>query len=408
MNKSFFQELSSENVTGVAYKNVSLKKQLVYYFATSGNATIPELCQELKLSPPKMSSILTELMEDGLVQEQGKLDSTGGRRPQLYGLVPDSGFFMGVEVKQSYVNIGVTDLQKNMIALREKVPYTLRNNQESLQALLAIINEFLAEMPIQKEKMLGLGINLSGRVNPTTGYSYSFFNFHEDPLSKIIEAAVGIKVFLENDSQAMAYGEFVAGAVKDEKDVLFLNLDYGIGMGILIGGQLYHGKSGYSGEFGHAPIFENELICQCGKKGCLETEASGWALVEQFKQRIREGSTSLIMQHLPNPDQVFLDDIIEAANKDDVLSIELIAEIGEKLGRGIAMLINIFNPEMVVLGGRLSESKEYISLPIRAAVNKFSLSIVNNDTQFRFSKLGHQAGVIGACLLVRHRLLSFG
>src|SRR5690606_25453235 len=114
--------------------------------------------------------------------------------------------------------------------------------------------------------------------------SYSFFHFGEEPLSKVLESALGIKVYLENDSRASAYGEFSSGVVTVERNVLYLNLDDGLGMGIMFDGQLYYGKSGFAGEVGHIPFFGNEIICQCGKKGCLETEASGWALTRIFKE----------------------------------------------------------------------------------------------------------------------------
>ncbi len=406
MTKTFFKELSSDNPTGVAYKNVNLKKQIIGFFANSGNATIAELCKKLSLSAPKVTALINELSEDGLVQDHGKVGSTGGRKPNLYGLAPDSGFFMGIDVKQNYINIGLTDFQKNLIKVYEKCPYELRNDKESLDELCRLINNFIKGLPISKEKILGIGINLSGRVNYATGYSYSFFHFHEDPLSRIIESQLGIKVYLENDSRAMAYGEFCVGAVKDEKDVLFLNLDYGIGMGIMINSQLYYGKSGYSGEFGHIPIFNNEIICQCGKKGCLETEGSGWALLRLFKERLKESSSTIITRKKIDPEHITLGDIIDAANDDDVLAIELIAEIGEKLGRGIALLINIFNPELVILGGSLAQTDDYIRLPIKSAINKYSLSLMNNDTQLKISELGNRAGIIGAGLIARNRLLT--
>lgn len=406
MNKTFFEEINSDNPTGVAYKNVNLKKSLLSYFANTGNTTIGELCKEFNLSVPKVTNLLNDLMQDGLVKDYGKIGSTGGRKPNIYGLSPDSGFFLGIDVKQNHLNIGLTDFQKNLVKIKENFPYKLVNDETSLKELCKIINNFINELSIPREKILGIGINLSGRINYSTGYSYSFFHFHEDPLSKIIESFVGIKVFLENDSRAMAYGEFCCGVVKDEKDVIFLNLDYGIGMGIMINSQLYYGKSGYSGEFGHIPIFQNEIICHCGKKGCLETEASGWALIQHFKEKIETGSTSSVIKNTIHPENLKLEDIINAAHNDDVLAIELIAQIGEKLGRGIALLINIFNPEMVVLGGSLASTEEYIRLPIKSAINKYSLSLVNNDTQLKVSTLGNRAGVIGACLLVRNRLLT--
>ncbi|MDQ8005003.1 MAG: ROK family transcriptional regulator [Pedobacter sp.] len=401
---TFFAELSNENTSGVAYKNLTLKKAIVAYFSKNGNCTIADLCAELGLSTPKINNILNELINEGLVKDFGKLQSRGGRKPNIYGLVMESGYFLGVDVKKSHINIGLTDLQKNLVHVKANIPYSLNNSEESLNQLCELINNFIKEAPVKREKILGAGLNLSGRINYSTGYSYSFFHFNEEPLSRVIERNIGMRIFLENDSRAMAFGEFSAGVVHEEENVLFLNMDYGMGIGIMINSQLYYGKSGFAGEFGHIPFFNNEILCSCGKKGCLETEASGWALVRKFKEKLAEGSTS-VLSNMP-VDDIKLNDIIEAAMKDDVLAIELVAEVGERLGKGIAVLINIFNPEMVILGGSLAETGEYIRLPIKSALNKYSLSLVNNDTQLKMSKLGEKAGVIGACLLVRNRLLG--
>ncbi|MGE6218305.1 ROK family transcriptional regulator [Nubsella zeaxanthinifaciens] len=401
---TFFNELGDESISGVAYKNITIKKAIVAYFSKNGNATIADLCAELGLSAPKINNVLTDLIAEGLVKDFGKLQSRGGRKPNIYGLVMESGYFLGVDVKRSHINIGLTDLQKNLVHLKSNIPYSLNNSEESLDSLCELINNFIKEAPVKKEKILGAGLNLSGRINYATGYSYSFFHFNEEPLSRVIERSIGLRIFLENDSRAMAFGEFSAGVVHEEKNVLFLNMDYGMGVGIMINSQLYYGKSGFAGEFGHIPFFNNEIICSCGKKGCLETEVSGWALVRKFKEKLSEGSTS-ILSGMPI-DDIKLSHIIDAAIKDDVLAIELVAEVGEKLGKGIAVLINIFNPEMVILGGSLAETGEYIRLPIKSSLNKYSLSLVNNDTQLKMSKLGEKAGVVGACLLVRNRLLG--
>lgn len=404
---TFFEELNDENISGVAYKNIHLKKNIISYLCSAGNSTIADLCKELNLSTPKVTNLIAELVNDGLVEDLGKLDSTGGRRPNIYGMISNSVFFLGVDVKHTHINIGLTDLQKNLINVSEFIPYNLSNNKESLNELCELIRAFIKNTSISKDKILGIGLNLSGRINYATGYSYSFFHFNEEPLSKYLESELGIKAFLENDSRAMAYGEFCAGAVKEEKNVLFLNMDYGLGMGVMINSHLYYGKSGFAGEFGHIPLFDNEIICHCGKKGCLETEASGQALIRIFKEKVASGSTtSLIAQQKMKIEDIGLEDIINASQNDDVLSIELIAQIGEKLGRGIALLINIFNPELVILGGSMVSTGEYIRLPIQSAINKYSLSLVSSDTQLKFSKLGERSGIIGACLLVRNRLLD--
>lgn len=404
MKTDFFDD-NSDILTGVAYKNIHIRKKIISYFADAGNATIAELCKETNLSVPKVTTLITELIAGGLVKDFGKVGSTGGRRPNIYGLAPDSGFFLGVDVKHDHINIGLIDLQKKLIKISKDVPYNLNNTAESLATLCELIKSFIKESAIAKDKILGLGLNLSGRINYATGYSYSFFHFNEDPLSKLLEKELDLKTYLENDSRAMAYGEFNCGVVKEEKNVLFLNLDYGLGMGVLINNELYYGKSGFAGEIGHIPLFNNEIICHCGKKGCLETEASGRALIEMFKEKLLTGSSTSLNKTAG--DNIQMQDIINAANNDDVLSIELIAKVGEKLGRGIALLINIYNPELVILGGALASTGEHLHLPIKSALNKFSLSLVNSDTQLKLSKLGEEAGVIGACLLVRKRLLEY-
>ncbi|GGH13230.1 ROK family protein [Sphingobacterium alkalisoli] len=402
---TFFEDLGAENVSGVAYKNNSIKKEIVGILSISSNTTISELSKQLKLSVPKVTNLINELIEEGLVKDFGKSTTLSGRKPNVYGLVPTSGFFIGVDVKHNHVNIGLIDLNKQIVAISENLPYKLDNNRESLEELCSIIKSFIKKTSVPREKILALGLNLTGRINYKTGYSYSFFHFSEKPLSKYLEDTLHIKTFIENDSRAMAYGEFMAGVVKNEKNVLFLNLDYGIGMGTVINGQIYYGKSGFAGEFGHLPLFDNEVICQCGKKGCLETEASGRALTQLFAQKIKNGYTSSLTNYM-QPDQIKLKNIIEAVNNDDVLAIDLIAEIGEKIGRGIALLINLYNPELIVLGGPLSQTNDYILLPIKSAINKYSLNLVNTDTQIKLSVLQEKAGVIGACLLVRDRLLD--
>jgi predicted NBD/HSP70 family sugar kinase len=400
-----FEVFSEDNASGVAYKNRVLKRLIINYLDVMGNVTIAELTKELNISAPKITTLITELIEDGLIKDYGKEDSTGGRKASLYGLVSDSCYFIGVDIKRYYINIGLLDFKKNLVTIKEKIPYQLENTPEAYNELINIINNFIEDAPVKREKILGMGINLSGRVNQTSGYSYSFFHFHEEPLSHTIEKEIGIRTFLENDSKAMAYGEFCSGIVSKEKNVLFINMDYGVGLGILIDGKVYYGKSGFSGEFGHIPFFNNEIICHCGKKGCLETEASGIALLRNFKAKIEQGSSSSVAYSKKNDDALRVMDIVNAAKAEDILSIELIAEIGEKMGKGLAVLINIFNPELVILGGILAETGDFIRLPIKSAINKYSLNLVSNDTKLVISKLGEKAGVMGGCLVARNRSL---
>jgi glucokinase-like ROK family protein len=401
-----FELFSKENASGVAYKNKALKRSILNHLDQHGDFTITELSRQMNTSVPKITSLVNELIEDRLIRDNGKFDSTGGRKASIYGLVADACYFIGVDVKKYYINLGLVDFGKHLVNLKEKIPYRLENTKESFQQLLDIIRKYLKEIDIPKNKLLGMGVNLSGRINQNTGYSYSYFHFQEEPLANIFQREFGIPTFLENDSRAMAYGEYCAGDISGARDVLFVNIDYGIGLGILIDGKLYYGKSGFSGEFGHIPFFNNEILCQCGKKGCLETEASGQSLIRKFKEKISQGSNSSAIKKKKAAGEITILDIIEAAHQEDMLCIEMLAEVGEKIGKGLAMLINVFNPEVLILGGTLSETGDYLRLPIKSAINKYSLSLVNSDTQLRISQLGEKAGVMGACLIARSKVLS--
>lgn len=406
MTSNFFKHIHEANKNGVAYKNIRLKKKILAYFATRETATIAELSKEFNISIPKINESVTELIQDELVKDYGKTTSAVGRKPNTYGLVANAAYFIGVQVGVDNLSISMINMKKDIVSQKDNILYSLQNNEESLLDICKEINEFISKHSIVKEKILGVGINLTGRINYRTGYSYSYFNFYENPLSELFEQNLGIPTFLENDTKALSYAEFNSGTLADEKDALFVNVDNGIGLGILIDGKLYYGKSGFSGEFGHISIFDNDIICKCGKKGCLETEASGYALIRRVTDEINNGATSILTKKFKKTEDIKLNDIISAAKKDDNLCIESINYIGDKLGRGIASLINIFNPELIIIGGVVAKSEEYLSLPLKNAVNKYSLSSVNRDTKIILSSKSDNLASYGACLLLRDRLLN--
>lgn len=224
-----------------------------------------------------------------------------------------------------------------------------------MKELFNLILKFIKKIDIDNDKILNININVSGRVNPELGYSFSQFKFEERPLTEVLTEKIVFRVSIDNDTRAMAYGEFMQGAVKGEKDIIFVNISWELGIGIIIDSKVYTGKSGFSGEFGHTNVFDNEIICHCGKKGCLETGASGSALHQILLERIQKGESSILSNRIQVKEKpLTLDEIIAVVNKEDLLCIEIVEEIGQKLGKQIAGLINIFNPELVIIGGTLS------------------------------------------------------
>lgn len=388
-------------------KNALQKKKIITHYIHNGCSSIPDLSKELDLSVPTVTKLINEMCEEGYINDYGKQETTSGRHPSLYGLKPESGYFIGVDIKKFALNIGIINFKGDMVELKMDIPYKFENTQEAMEKLCELVRNFIKKTGINKEKILNACINISGRVNPESGYSFSMFNFSERPLAEVLTEKIGYSVCIDNDTRAMTYGEQIQGCVKGEKDIIFVNISWGLGIGIIIDGKIYTGKSGFSGEFGHVNTFDNEILCHCGKKGCLETEASGSALYRILRERINNGESSILSQRSKGEENpITLHEIIETINKEDLLCIEIVEEIGQKLGRRIAGLISIFNPELVIIGGTLSETADYIVQPIKTAIKKYSLNLVNKDANIAVSKLKEKAGVVGACMLARSKIFE--
>jgi glucokinase-like ROK family protein len=400
MKQQFLKELE------IGSKNAMLKKRIIKYYINNGSFTITDLSKELDLSVPTITKLILEMCDDGYIDDLGKLETSGGRPPILYGLNPASGYFIGVDIKKFSIDIGLINFKGDIIDLKMNIPYKFENTVEAMNDLCKLVTNFIKKLSVDKEKILNININISGRVNPESGYSFSQFNFEERPLAEILTEKIGYNVNIDNDTRAMTYGEYIQGSVKGEKDIIFVNISWGLAIGIIIDGKIYSGKSGFSGEIGHLSTFDNEIICHCGKKGCLETEASGSALYRILHERINNGESSILTSRIQAGENLTLDDIISAVNKEDILCIEIVEEIGQKLGKQIAGLINIFNPELVIIGGILSLTGDYITQPIRTAIRKYSLNLVNKDSAIVTSKLKDKAGVIGACMLARSKMFE--
>ena len=382
------------------------KKTILSLCEKGGGYSLADLARVLGTSIPKISRVVTEMVEAGFLADLGKQVSATGRRPSLYGLNPGAGYFVGVEVGKDSLALAVTDFPGRLLHFLDDIPYTLRNTEESVLGLCACVREKVRSLQIEPALVRAVGVNLTGRVNHDTGYSYSYYIGEEKPIRTILEQGFERPVSIENDSRGMAFGEYMSGIAGDARTVLFLNVGWGLGMGMVLDGKLFHGKSGFAGEIGHFPLLDNHRICRCGKIGCLETGASGLALHRLLMERLEAGAPSLLLPAYKEGREIGLNDILDAVAREDVTAIECVEEVGDTLGRAVAGLINLFNPDMVIVGGRLSVTEQYLMPPLRGAVSRLSLNLVNNDTVIKVSRLGNTAGAIGASLLSKSRLLN--
>ncbi len=398
MNNTFLNDTTSKNAT--------IKREILRLCINNNSFSIADFSKRLSISVPTITKLIGELISDGFLQDEGKVGTSGGRRPSVYGLNPLAGYFVGVDVARHHFHIAVCDFKGEMTGFIQDIEFVLEASKESFREMCRMVKDQITRNGIPWIKVLGVGVSLSGRVNPEKGYSLSYFVSDDIPLKDIFESEFNVPVSIENDSRAMTYGEFMTLGSKADANMVCINLSWGLGMGMILDGELYYGKSGFSGEIGHFPLLNNDIICRCGKVGCLETGASGSALHRMILEKLQSGRKSSLTDSFEKKGDIELDEILQAINEEDVLAIEGIGRIGQTLGRGIAGIINIFNPGLVIIGGRLVVGKDYLLLPIKTEVNKYSLHRVSSDTKIQLSQLGRRAASVGDCLLSRSKVLG--
>lgn len=380
---------------------------ILRFLSSNGKSFISQIAAGTGASVPTTTKYLEELERDGFVRKCGKVEICHGRKPVLYQLNDEAAFFVGVDPKRNALEISICDISGTIVReYREET--TFENTPEMMEHICSRCEDIMEESGIESERIKIIAFNLSGRVNPETGFSHSVFNFEsqDEPLSDILSQRLSCKVIVENDTRAMAYGELHSSVKGRYRNFLFLNIGWGIGLSIVIDGKLYYGMNGYSGEFGHTNAYNNEIMCHCGKKGCLETVVSGRALCSQFKERVRNGETSVLASDILKGKNIRDIDIIYAANHDDTLAMEVIVKAGEELGKHIANLINIFNPEAVILGGSLGLAGDFFLQALQLSIKRYSLRLMSKGLDIVQSALGEKAGVTGACLLARDYYIS--
>ena len=264
-------------------KKPSVQGKLLEQFISHGASTIPEMSKAIGVSLPTTTSALNELIKEGFAREIGKKDNSSGRIPMVYDLVPTAGYFIGVNPEMNCLALAASDFAGNLITEKTRVPYVYENSPENLEEISRIINEFIESLPVSREEILQVCVNVAERVNPVQGNAYNMFTKNED---------------------------------------------------------------------------------------------------------------------------LSLQDILDAIAKEDVLSLATLQRIADELGKQLAGVINIFNPEMLVIGGEMSVTGDYLTLPVKMGIKKFSLNIMNEDSKIVTSSLKGLAGIMGACLMARYRLLN--
>lgn len=332
--------------------------------------------------------------------ETGYALSTGGRRPQMYSLKPDQVYVVSVAMDQLITRIALIDIDNNIVGRAEKIDLVLPHNPAALEQLTKHITAFLRKSDVPKNKIIGIGIGMPGFVDVTKGINHSFLKTGHGSIVSHIENAVGIPVLIDNDSSLIALAELRLGSARNRQNVMVINIGWGVGLGMIINGALFRGYNGFAGEFSHIPVFTNNKMCSCGKTGCLETETSLLVVAEKAVQGLKSGASSGLKNlSLDHPEET-AKRIMEAALQGDKFAVGLLSEAGYNIGRGVAILIHLLNPELIVLSGRGSVGGRLWLAPIQQAINELCIPKIAENTELEISSLGYKAEMIGAAALV--------
>jgi glucokinase-like ROK family protein len=381
-------------------KNSKLYAEIIQQLYYGTVMSCAELSSKIDKSIPLVTKSLNHLIEMGLVVEQGYAPSSGGRRPLMYAVKSDRLFIVTVAMDQLSTRIVTVDLLNNYITPVEIFELKLLNNSSALASLTNIIVNHIDKHNLDKEKLIGVGIGMPGFVNINEGVNYTYLDAGEESLTGHISDTIGLPVFIDNDSSLIALSELKFGVAKSIKDVMVINLSWGIGLGMIINGQLFRGHSGFAGEFSHIPITEEGALCSCGKQGCLEAEASLLAVAEKALEGIKNGRISSF-QGFDDESKVDAGDaLMDVANKGDQFAIELLSEAGYKIGRALSILIHIMNPRAIVISGRGVKVGRLLLAPIQQALNKYCIPRLSSETEIMISEIGFDAELIGAAILV--------
>lgn len=364
------------------------------------------------LNKSTVSSLVDELLERRLVHEIGQNSATGTGRPAtLLEINPFAGYIIGVELGVDFVSVGIADFRGNLVWQRREDADPLQGQDIMLEQTLRIAKEAMTTGKKKGFRFLGLGLATPGTVDLKEGVLVFAPNLHwrNVQFQKFFSEGTKLKVLIENDANAATIGEHLFGGARFTRDFIFVFAGVGIGGGLFLNGKLYRGRNGYAGEIGHSPIMadHSQTPCHCGNRGCWETYANQFSIIQRIQARLEVKRNSIIPKLMSEQNAPLSIPLIkQAADAGDMEAIASFAEAGRAMGQGFAGLINIFNPEKIILGGPLSLAGDYLLPAIREIIPHHTLPEIDQQAEVILSSFGPDASLIGAIAIVVDDVLT--
>jgi predicted NBD/HSP70 family sugar kinase len=372
-----------------------------------GQVSRTSLAQELNLVPSYVSLLVRELLTSGSVCEAGVAPSSGGRPGKLLQINPELAHLIGIDIGTVNCRVAVTDFLGNILAFKKFRSQAQEGPEHVLSLIHCEIQGYRREFP----RIIALGIAQSGFVDHVTGtvlFWPKVRGWQDVPLKAILEREHGLPTIVEDSTRTMAVAEQVFGQGRGLSNFVHVMVGTGIGSTIFVDGTLYTGSSGLAGELGHTTIDENGTLCSCGNRGCLEVYSSGWAIINRVRAALSDGVTSTLSKAVEElPEKLTVEMIVDAGKSGDRLSQTVLSEAGTHLGTALAGLVNLLNPEKIILGGAVPRvAGEMLLNPLLYFLRARAFQRSVSATQVVISQLDDNASVLGAVVMLAKELLG--
>ncbi len=357
-----------------------------------------------RLTRPTVSSIVAELIEDGLVEEVGQKPSSGGKPATLLSVPEDARHLIGIDLANSEFRGSVVNL-RGKFRHHCSLPVDDRNGEAALALVYELIDELVAATT---SPLLGIGIGTPGLMDAQQGVVRNAVNldWQDLPLGDLLQERYNLPIYIANDCQVAALAEYTFGDNKGVPNLIVIKVGRGIGAGIVLNGHLHYGDGFGAGEIGHVVVVEDGERCRCGHFGCLETVSSSRAIVRRARAIAEKDPLSILHQFVSAPDEISTDVVLQAFEAGGEALRPVIAEAGRYLGIAAANLVSALNVQRIVLAGSLSRFDQPLLEPVIQEMKRRSLSALASETHIEISSLGRDIVILGAAALLLARELE--
>ena len=377
------------------------ENELIALIRKNGELTKADLVAYTHYSRTKITTSIDSLLHKKYIIENQDTEYSGGRRSKTYSLNGGLGLVAGVDIGATSIDLAIADFSRKILT-RHNEPALVRDGPiKILGRACSLLEKMIEDNGLNGEHLRGIGVGVPGPVDFSLGTAVSppiMPGWDHYPIIQTIQQWFpSANVVVDNDVNVMALGEIHQGAGKGVRNLIFVKIGTGIGAGIVCEGKIYRGTSGCAGDIGHISLNKTGPICTCGNTGCLEALAGGPAIADRAVRAAQAGNSPTLLKYYENGgNQLRAEDVGSAAREGDPVAIEIIRESGQMIGDVLASLVNFYNPDMIIIGGGVSNLGNLLLSSIRQAVLNRSLPLATRDLHIIFSAIGSDAGIIGA------------